>query len=106
MNEKLVVVLLLITIVLSIILSSKSGQFFNFEVFWDKDDVEAINWVCQNPGRYKITHTENSYRYLSKEPTYNKLKEILCPKEKLFFHPVQKSCKKPIYQKGYIQICS
>jgi len=99
------IIILPIAILLSIILSSKSGQFFNFEDYWDNNDIEAIEWACQHPQRYKIIHTERQLKYFAKEHTYYKLKAILCPGEKLALHPVQQSCKKPVYQKGYIQIC-
>lgn len=94
-----------LVIILSIILSSKSGQFFNFEFFWDRNDIDAVNWACQHPGDYKITHTERQLKYLAKEENYGRLKSILCLKEVLSFTPTQQSCSTPVYQKGYVQIC-
>jgi hypothetical protein len=92
-------------IILSIILSSKSGYFFNFEFFWDSDDIEAVNWACHNHGDYKINHTESKLMYFSKEENYERLKNILCPKKELSFAPIQQACTDPVYQKGYVQIC-
>lgn len=92
-------------IILSIILSSKSEYFFNFEFHWDSDDIEAVNWACQHHGNYKISHTERKLMYFSKEENYGRLKNILCPKKVLSLTPVQQACTEPLYQKGYVQIC-
>ena len=82
-SAKIAVVLLLsFFMTVSLIHSSKDADLFRFESIWEKDDIAAIEWLCQHEGKYCIKHTGHDFRnYYSKETSYKRLMTILCGRE-------------------------
>jgi hypothetical protein len=108
--QKTLIILLSLAAVISLVATSKDPKLFNFELFWDKSDFEAINWICSQNGSYILNNTQKNYNFLSKEETYYKLKDIIEMKEKInctgqmFLDIKNYSLKNPVYSESGIDI--
>jgi hypothetical protein len=79
--HKATIAILPVAIFLSVVLSSKSSYFFNFDAYWEKNDIEMVSEACrlQNNGDFSAMLNQNK-SFANRPSHYIRLYKIICPK--------------------------